>query len=862
VRMSLSEALQVALQRINAGQAAAAEQICRSVLDADPQNSEAYRVWGVVAYCAGDLPAALERLTRSVEIDPRNVLAHDNASMVQALVGNYAQAEASARRALALLPAFSQAENNLGYALARQQRPAEAEAAFRRALALDGNLADAHNNLGMLLQDAGRLAEAENCYVHALAIRPDYSSAWNNLGTLRQTRGDRPGAEEAYRRALALEPRQLDALNNLAQCLLNDRRLEEAATLYAQLTRDAPGFAPAQAGFATVLQAQGRDAEAVDALMRLIALQPNNDDACMNLGTILRRLGRPADAVVAYRRTLVLRPQSADAESNLGTALEDLRQWDEAEQAYRRALALRPDFPEAYYNLGGLLRRLERWDEAEEAYRTALRYRPSFAQAYNNLANVLRNGNRLAEAEAAFLRAIELEPQEQDAHYNLGGVYQAEGRVREALAAGRRALAVNPDFVDAASAVLSSLQYLEETSVATLYNEHQAWADRFARPLEAAWRPHANAPDPDRLLRLGFISPDFKRHPVSYLSVRALENIDRQRYHLVAYSAHDGADAMTARLRQTFDTWRDVTTLSDAALAEQIRADGVDILIDLAGHTLSNRLLTLARRPAPVQLHWIGYEGTTGLRALDYLLADAHLIPPGEEAFYAEEIYRLPEVYVCYDPPAYAPPIAPRDTAAEIVFGSFNNLAKIQPPVVQAWADLLHALPEARLFLKYRALEDAATRQRYVEQFQACGIGPQRLILEPAAAHGEYLDAYNRVDVALDPFPFGGGVTSCDALWMGVPVVTLRGQTFAGRHTVSYVSAVGHAEWVADDLTQYQQLALELAGDPARRAALRRELRPEMSRSALCDGRRFAQAFDAALRTMWRRWCQHTNAAT
>jgi predicted O-linked N-acetylglucosamine transferase (SPINDLY family) len=352
---------------------------------------------------------------------------------------------------------------------------------------------------------------------------------------------------------------------------------------------------------------------------------------------------------------------------------------------------------------------------------------------------------------------------------------------------------------------------------------------------------------------LGFVSPDLGRHPVGYFLVRVLENFNQEQHETICYSDRIVKDDWTHRFQAAVTQWRDVSGMSDARLAEQIRADRIDVLFDLAGHTAHNRLLVFARKPAPLHITWIGYEGTTGLAAMDYLLADRHMVPEGSRQHYRERVLRMPDGYLCYDPPDAAPPVGPLPSLEKgyATFGSFNNLAKITPEVVAVWAEILRRAPTARLVLKYRGLGDSTVKRRYLDLFAAHGVETQRLELVPPSSYAEYLAAYHQVDVALDTFPFSGSATTCEALWMGVPVVTCPGETFASRHSLSHLSNVGLTETIAHDLDEYVDLAVSLAGDLPHLAVLRAGLRQRMAASPLCDGKRFADNLMSMLHDVW-----------
>jgi predicted O-linked N-acetylglucosamine transferase (SPINDLY family) len=346
---------------------------------------------------------------------------------------------------------------------------------------------------------------------------------------------------------------------------------------------------------------------------------------------------------------------------------------------------------------------------------------------------------------------------------------------------------------------------------------------------------------------------------VGYFLIRTFENLDRQAYTVTCYSDRNVVNPLSGRFRAAAANWQDTSERSDEAIADQIRRDEIDILFELSGHTYGNRLLVFARKPAPIQISWIGYEGTTGLRAIDYLLADYHLIPPGAEGDYPERVLRLPDSYVCYEPPSEAPEVSPLPAYGRsyVTFASFNNPAKITAEVVDVWAAILRQVPRARLLLKYLGMDDDGARGRLVNLFSAREVAADRLVFQGWSSFADYLAEFREVDVALDPFPFSGGVTTCNALWMGVPVITCPGKTFASRHGLSYLSSMGMTETIAGDLHEYVRLATELATDLDRLAALRAGLRPQMAGSPLCDGPRHAASLLQMLRHVWRDYCAH-----
>ena len=566
--------------------------------------------------------------------------------------------------------------------------------------------------------------------------------------------------------------------------------------------------------------------------------------------------GKLDEAVACYLRTLELKPNLAEAHNNLGSALKDLGEPDEAVACFRRALQLNSSLTEAHNNLGNALKEQGELEEAVACYRRALALKPDLAEAHNNLGTALKDQGKLDEAVVCHRRALELKPDSAQAHSNLLLALHYEAGVTlaslaEAHAEYDRRHGDCPHFRERGDVALHE----------TLRRRENGTVPLGPAPSRDAIMPHRNGQVRGERLRLGFVSADLGRHPVGYFLVRVLENLGREGMETVCYSNRILKDELTHRIQSAATGWHDVMGISDEGLAEQIRADGIDILFDLGGHTARNRLLVFARKPAPIQITWIGYEGTTGLGTMDYLLADRHVAPEGIEDYFRERVLRMPDGYLCYEPPAAAPAVGPLPSLKRgyTTFGSFNNPAKITAEVVSVWAEILRRRARARLVLKYRGLGDAAVRGRYLELFAAEGVEDERLELLPSSSYAEYLAAYHQVDVALDPFPFSGSVTTCEALWMGVPVVTCPGETFASRHTLSHLWNVGLRETIARDRNEYVELAVSLGGDLPRLGALRGSLRERMASSPLCNGKRFAANLRNVLRDVWR---QHRNAET
>lgn len=656
----------------------------------------------------------------------------------------------------------------------------------------------------------------------ALAADPLAAECYLDLSLVLLSQGHATEAETAASCAVTLQPRLPEAAYHLGNALLRQGRLEAAAVAFQHALHQRPRYAEAEVNLGIALDALGRPTEAVEAYARAIAIQPDLVEAWNNLASVLNATSRFHDAAHAARQALRLRPQFAAAENNLGNALQALGESAAAVEAYHRCLTVEPTHPQATYNQGIALESQVRLTEATAAYRRALTLQPAFAEAENNLGLVLQAQGLLDDACAAFTRGLALQPHNHVIHSNL----------------------------------LQLQQYRPGVSPATLNRAHADWSLRqTADVVPSVQFPHDR--HPGRRLRIGFVSPDLGEHPVGRFLAPVLESFDRTQFETVCYSDRARPDAVTDRLATLVDGWRSIGGQSRATVTQQIRNDRIDILIDLAGHTAGNRLMVFADKPAPVQMTWIGYVGTTGLNAIDYLLADRFQVPAGDEANYREQVLRLPHGYLCFEPPADAPEPGPLPAATRgsVTFGSMNNPSKITPEVIAAWSGILRRVADSRLLLQYRGWEDAGTRQRFLDAFAQEGIESRRITLRQGGPRSAMLAAYQQLDIALDTFPYSGGLTTCEALWMGVPVITFPGPTFAGRHAFSHLSNAGLTETIAGNVGEYADLAVGLAQDLPRLSALRAGLRAQVAASPLCDREQFAADLGAAFRGAWRRFC-------
>jgi len=602
----------------------------------------------------------------------------------------------------------------------------------------------------------------------------------------------------------------------------------------------------------------GRLGPAQEIYRQVLAREPNHPDALHLLGLIAHQAGDNAAAVQLIERAIKLRPRAPEFYINLAIALRQLNRMYDAQRAYETAIALNPKLPEAYEGLGLLLIAAGSYPRAIQVLTTATQLRPSSPGNWSNLGLALEKAGRLTESIVASQKAIHLDPNLSAAYTNVANALRQEGRIDEAINAYRRVLQLHPNDATAGRHLLTALNFSPTIAPAQIAEEHKLWARRHAEPLRSQWLAHTNDRSPDRVLRVGYVSPDFREQVVAMFLHRVLGHHDKLKFHIVAYSDVTRPDALTEKFKATVSEWRDTAAMSDADLAGQIRADRIDILVDLMGHIEGNRLLTFARKPAPLQATWLGYPNTTGMTAMDYRITDAHADPAGlTEKFHTEQLLRLPNTLLCYGP-IHQTEVAPLPalSSGQITFGCFNDLQKINAKVIALWIKLLASVPNSKLVLKARSLADLGTAHFIHQQFASHSIQSERVKLlgwEPTI--DAHLQSYAQVDIALDPFPYNGTTTTCEALWHGVPVVTLAGSSHVSRVSVSILNNIGLAELIAATEQDYIDIAGRLSRDVQRLSQLRGSMRQRLQSSPLMDAANFARNLEQAYRQIWRRWC-------
>ena len=622
-----------------------------------------------------------------------------------------------------------------------------------------------------------------------------------------------------------------------------------AEALVARFPRD--GYAWKLLGVS--LQVQGK--ESLAALTMAAELLPEDAGAQSNLGNAHRDARRYDAALQCYRRAIAIAPDFVEGHFNLGNVLSDLYRFEEAAGSYYRAIELRPAYADALFNLGNTLDALEQGEAALDAYRRALLANPELLGAWINLADAQRKQRLFEDATASCQRALALQPASSEAHNKLGDVMLEVGELDRAVACFRRAIELDADNRHASGNLLFALNYHPELSGEAIFEAYREYDARFGLPQKSGWQAHGNDRNPARRLRIGYVSPDFRRHSSRHFLEPVLAHHDRSGFEIFAYAELSVEDEVSARYRSQVDQWIGTRGLSDDEMAQRIRADGIDVLVDLAGHTGNNRLRVFARKPAPVSVSWLGYGYTTGLSAIDYLLTDDTSAPAGSEGLFAEKPWRLATPGYAYRPATGMGEVGelPAGRKGHLTYGTLTRAIRINHRSIRVWSEILKRDREAHLVIDSGNYREEAQQEKLAQKFMAEGIERERLEI---GYHSPPWDVLRGIDIGLDCFPHNSGTTLFESLYLGVPYITLAGRPSVGRIGSSVLAGVGHPEWIAGSEEEYIGKALALGGDREALGRIRAGLRGEMERSALMDEAGFTRRVEAAYRAMFERWAR------
>jgi predicted O-linked N-acetylglucosamine transferase (SPINDLY family) len=724
---------------------------------------------------------------------------------------------------------------------------------------------------GVAAQQAGKLQEAERLYRAILKSQPNHSHANHNLGVLAVSVNKVDLALPFFKTALEADSTIEQFWVSYINTLVKDNQLEsakkaikkakkkgiavkklEALVSRSQVIPDAREPSQAQLDSLMKHYQGGRFGEAEKLAVSITNEFPKHPFSWKVLGAVLGQEGRYSEAVRANRTAIALSPQNADVYSNLGVALHELGRAKEAEAIFSKAIGLEPNYAAAHYNLANTYKDGGRQEDARVSYERAIALNPNYAEAHCNLGIVLKNLCRLDESEASSNRALELKPDFTQAHNNLGTTLIKLRRLDESEASYLRAITLEPNYLIAHSNLLFQLGSMNFD--ATRYQVHARKFSEILNELGSRFTSWLYSRDSE-CLRIGFVSGDFGSHPVGYFIEGLLLQLQSSSIELHAYStAERQGDQITEELKKLFHSWTPLRRLSDEEAAQKIHKDGVHILIDLSGHTAKNRLGIFAWKPAPIQVSWLGYFASTGLPEMDYILGDPYVTPDEESDHFIEKIWQLPESYLCFTPPKVDLKVSdlPALSNGFVTFGCFNKLERMTDDVVSVRAKILHAVPGSKLFLKDKQLDHQTGRDRVLARFLGHGITAERLILEGKSPREEYLACYHRVDISLSPFPYGGGTTSAEGLWMGVPVIAKSGSYFLSHLGESIAHNSGLIDWIADDEVTYVAKAVQFSSDLKALATLRSGLREQVLQAPLFNTQRFVRHFEEAVWSMRR----------
>ncbi len=711
---------------------------------------------------------------------------------------------------------------------------------------------------GLAHHQAGKLVQANDAYQEALKVDPYNSDALHLLGMVAHQIGDNILAAELINMAIQFKPDSPNYFCNLGSVLQSEGKYDEAIANFFHAVSLDPTNPLLLYNLAFALQTSGQLQAATDNYRQAILLSPNHIESHSNLGHTLLALGNTDQAIESYRCAIAIAPDRAEMHFNLGTALSAQGTFDSAIESYQQAINLSPDYTQAHCNLGAALLAQKKFDSAVESYQRAILINPNLADAHYNLGIAFNAQNTLDAAIPSFRRTLELQPDFVECYCNLGNALRASGNLIDAVECYQKALAIKPDYANAYSNLLFLESYHATISPVEYLKHARGW-ELSCVPAELRQatldKKFSRLPLNCRRLKVGYVSGDFRQHAASYFIEQLFANHDRSRIEVFAYSNNRSRDDVTVRLNKLVNHWVEIADMSDLEVCQRMEADGIDILVDLSAHSAHNRLGVFARRAAPVQATYL-YFASTGLTEMDYWIGDEILTPHELDDQFSEHIWRLPRVWLSYAPLIDAPlPQWQPSSDGTIWLGSFNNLGKITLLTLNLWAKILLALPEGRLLLKNKELADVSNRRRILSELAALGIDAKRIDLQPGTDWKDYMTQHDRLDIALDPIGgHGGGTSTCDALWMGVPVIHLSGEHVGSRFATSLISAIGHNEWIAHSETEYMEKVIALAKNVELRIKLRFSQRDLMALSPLCDAQGLTSEMENAYSTMFTRW--------
>jgi len=681
---------------------------------------------------------------------------------------------------------------------------------------------------------------------------PNNQFAWKVLGASLEQKNKDLESLFAKKMAVKLVPNDSEAILNLANIFYKLENYKDAEINLKKVIKLNPNFAIAYCNFGNVLQKTGKFKEAEENYLKAISLNPDLIEAYYNLGKNLEEMNRPFDALINYKKAIKLNPYYAECYNNIGLVLQKLKKYKQAKNNYQKAIDLKPKNAEFLNNQGTVMRLLKEYDQAKAIFKKSIKLKPFFAEAYSNLALTLHDLGEIKQAEKSFKKSIDLNNNLAQAYNTFGYFLYDTWRHEESEINLKKAIKLKPKYFPFYSNLLF-LKSLSPVNLFQYFDEASEFGNRLNNNLSLKYSEWPLKKNPKKL-RIGFVSPDFKNHPVGFFLEGLLENIDRSSIDLFAYSIGSKDDDFTKRLKHLFGNWRSLDNINDNDAAKIIYDDQINILIDLAGHTKNNRMQIFSMKPSPIQITWLGYWATSGLKEMDYIFGDPYVTPLNETEKFIEKVWRLPDCFFCLKEPDYNLRVAPLPSISNgfITFGCFNNITKMNSEVVKLRSKILKSIPNSKLFLKDKKLSNELWKKEVLKKYSDQGIDQNRIILEGATSRREYLKSYNQVDIALAPFPYGGGTTTIEGLWMGVPTLIKKGNSFVSRIGESISYNAGFSDWVAKDNQEYINKAIEFAHDIEYLKETRKNMRQKIISKPLFNINNFTKNFENSLWNIWR----------
>ncbi|MBF0382580.1 MAG: tetratricopeptide repeat protein [Magnetococcales bacterium] len=920
-QFTVNEAYLKAIDFYRAGHFQDADLLCTSIIQIIPNHINAINLIGLIAQSINRHDFAVEQFKGAIAINSNLALLHFNLGISLFKLGYTEKAVKSLDLALQNEPENCQITDYLsairngsathvevgaisllsddafweGAIIHKKGDLRGAISKYNKSLELQPGKSSALLNLGLALTDLDRFDEAVDIFKELVVRRPDYPEAHNNLGNAFKEQGNHALAVDSFRRAISLNPSLIDVYNNLGLALIEQGKYDEALENLENALKLNPNYGKTHSNLALVYKAQGRNDKALDSLFNVISINPDDFETYYNLGVIQKEQGLVAEATASYKKAINIKPDFSLAHLNLGNILFEAKKYEDAVESYQKAITFNKGDVEAYSNLGATLKELGKLDEAVVICQKAIMLDPNFTNAHNNLGTILQKQGKIDESIISYQKAIAIKPEDAKyysnlgaaynenkrydkailnlqksisidpdygfAHSALGNVYNNLGRYDEAIVCFRKALSISPDLIEAHNSLVFSLDLVSGVGTDVCIKERKNWAKIHAEPLQDHWLYCNNSPDPERTLRIGYVGADFRRHSAAFIFSPMIFKFDKVNFEVFCYIGNSKQDDYTEKFKEKSTGWLEIPYMDDESLATAINKDGIDILVDLAGHTCGNRLLTFARKPAPIQITAWGYPKGTSMNAIDYIFADPIFIPFSDRCNYKEKIVDLP-CMVHLNPPIEYPDVneLPAIRNGYITFGAFNRIEKNNLSLYSLWAEILKRTPNAKLLIKSGGLDSTLRVQELQVLFEKMGVSENRLILMGKSNHLVQLETHNYIDIMLDTFPHNGGITTLESLRMGIPVLTCETSS-VNSVSASILHLLGLEEWRAKSEEDFVCRAVQFAKEFDKLKTLREQLRNRFDSSFVGDSQLFVDHIELVYRKIWRNWCKSKRKA-